>query len=288
MKKTHRIPSGKAVLVTGCSSGIGRATALHLAKNGFTVFATVRKESDAQSLRALGQPDLVPVCPFDLTKREQIPALMEKVGEELEVRGLPGLYAVVNNAGGGMMSPIELMDLDRFHTELQTRILGPVALLQALLPMLRRAGGRILWIATPSLMPIPYVSSIHACDFTVNCIARTLNLELKPWNIPNVLIRCGGIDTPSPGKEDAELEQAMRSWPAGARELYLKPMQKERESLKEFDKNRKPPEMVVEVVFRALCAAKPKPRYQVGYMARTAAFMEALPQTWADKLMGLR
>lgn len=288
LSKIRQKINGKAVLVTGCSSGIGRATALYLAKRGFTVFATVRRESDEQGLLALGEPNLVPVCPLDLAKREHIAALGMRIRQELEARRLNGLYAVINNAGGGTMGPIELMDLDKFHQELQTRLLGPVALLQALLPLIRQARGRILWIATPSLMPIPYVSSIHACDFAANCLARTLNLELRPWAIPNVLIRCGCIDTPSPAKEGRELEEAMSRWPAPARELYLEPMRKERDSLGKLDQKRTPPEKVGETVFRALCAGRPKSRYQVGYLSRVAAIMEALPQTLTDKFLAAR
>lgn len=171
----------KAVLITGCSSGIGRATALQLAIHGFTVFATVRKAADAGSLRALNAPNLVPVCPLDLTNLNDISTAFNTVTDELKRRGMQGLYALINNAGGGSPAPIELMDLDKFQVELQTRVLGSVAMVQAFLPLIRQAHGRIAWIMTPALMPTPYVASIHACDFAVNCIARTLDIELKSW-----------------------------------------------------------------------------------------------------------
>src|SRR5689334_14790012 len=91
----------RAVLVTGCSSGIGRATAEYLAGNGFLVFATVRKAADAESLRGLKQPNLVPVCPVDLSKVEDIAAAVEIITAELQKRGIDGLFAIVNNAGAG-------------------------------------------------------------------------------------------------------------------------------------------------------------------------------------------
>ena len=83
---TGRYPEGEGVLVTGCSSGIGRATALHLARRGLVVFATVRKESDVENLRALNQPNLVPVCPLDLSRPEHIPAVVETIRQELVAR----------------------------------------------------------------------------------------------------------------------------------------------------------------------------------------------------------
>jgi len=131
--------SAKAVLVTGCSSGIGRATAVYLARHGFTVFATVRKESDAQALRDLNEPTLVPICPLDFSKPQDIANAAEAVKNELSVRHINGLYGIVNNAGGGGIAPIELMDIAKFRVELEARILGPIALLQASLPLIREA-----------------------------------------------------------------------------------------------------------------------------------------------------
>jgi NAD(P)-dependent dehydrogenase (short-subunit alcohol dehydrogenase family) len=285
--KSH--PNGEGVLITGCSSGIGRTLAIHLAQRGFTVFATVRKQADAENLRSLNEPNLVPTFPLDLAKPEHIPNIYGFVVRELEKRGQKGLYAVINNAGGGSIAPIELMDLEKFRTELLARILGPVALLQHFLPLVRQAGGRVLWIVTPGLIPIPYVASIHACDFAVNCLVRTLNIELKPWNIPNVMIRCGGIQTDAPAKNAAELQEALQILPLERSELYANALQKNQNELANFDISRTPPEAVAKVVFQALCARKPRRRgYQVGYMSGMASFLEGLPQPVVDSLMAMR
>jgi NAD(P)-dependent dehydrogenase (short-subunit alcohol dehydrogenase family) len=285
---TGFVPHGEGVLVTGCSSGIGQAVAVHLAKRGFTVFATVRKEADAGKLRALNEPNLVPVCPLDLTKLEHIPPIVETVMHELEARGKHGLYAIISNAGAGGIAPIELMDLEKFRIELETRILGPVALLQAFLPMIRDAQGRIVWIVTPALLPIPYVSSIHACDYAVNCLARTLQIELKPWGIPNIMIRCGGIKTDAPGKSTAELEESFQQWSQERFALYKDALVNELEDQAKFDQKRTEPEEVAKVVYRALCAQKPRRRYQIGYMAGIAAGLEAMPQSLVDTVMERR
>ncbi|MEJ2050479.1 MAG: SDR family NAD(P)-dependent oxidoreductase [Calditrichota bacterium] len=276
------------VLITGCSSGIGRETALYLSKRGFTVFATVRKASDAESLRQKDLPNLVPTWPLDLTRLDQVSDIVEFVRLELQRRELPGLYAVVNNAGGGGIAPIELLDPEDFRTELETRLVGPVALVQALLPLIRKVEGRLLWIATPALLPIPFVSSIHACDFAANCLARTLHLELQPWNIANILIRCGGIQTPSPERSDRELQENLRHWPQDRVALYRERLEKEREEFADFDRKRTPPEEVARVIHRALLARKPKRKYLVGHLARAAAILEYLPQAWVDFIMAKR
>ncbi len=293
-------PNREGVLITGCSSGIGRATAIHLARRGFTVFATVRKEADAESLRGLKEalgaertalgtmPTLIPICPLDLTRLEQIPRVMEIVTEELTRRGKEGLYALINNAGGGSVAPIELMDLHGFRTELETRVLGSVAMVQACLPMIRRARGRIVWIVTPAIMPTPYVTGIHACDFAVNCIARTLEIELKPWKIPNIMIRCGGTKTAANPRTDAELAVSLKIWPPERSALYEPALRQWQEDMAEFDAKRTEPERVAKVVFKALCAQEPKRRYSIGHMAGAAAFLESLPQPVVDWILAKR
>lgn len=282
------LPNGEGVLVTGCSSGIGRAVALHLASRGFTVFATVRKEADADHLRQLNSPNLVPVCPLDLTRHDHIPQVLETVTRELQSRGKKRLYGIISNAGAGGVAPIELMNLDKFRIELEARILGPVALLQAFLPLIREAHGRIVWIVTPALLPIPYVGSIHICDFAVNCLARTLQIELKPWGIPNIMIRCGAIQTAAPAKSVQELEDSFKEWSPERFELYAETLKKEQEELGKIDANRSDPEEVGKVVYKALCSPKPRRRYQVGHLSRLAASIEYLPQTWVDRIMERR
>lgn len=282
-------PNGEGVLITGCSSGIGRTTAIHLARRGFAVFATVRKQVDAAELRSLGVPNLIPVCPLDLVEMEHIPAAVDAVSEELGRRGRVGLRALIHNAGGGSIAPIELMSLAEFSAEVEARLVGSVALVQAFLPMLRRVeGGRVVWITTPAIMPTPYVASIHACDFAVNCLARTLDIELKPWHIASVMVRCGGIQTPSVARSMEVLARSLEEWPPERAALYQQALQDWRESMAAFDTRRTPPEKVAEVVYRALAARRPKRRYPVGYMAGAAAFLEALPQPLADAILRMR
>ena len=278
-------PDREGVLVTGCSSGIGRATALYLAQQGFTVFATVRKESDAEELRAIGASNLIPICPLDLTQLDDIPDVVATVTETLAHRGKSGLYALVNNAGGGTVAPIELMDLAHFRTELETRVLGAVALVQAFLPLIRRVQGRIVWIVTPATIPTPYVTSIHACDFAVNCIARTLEIELASWKIRNIMIRCGGIDTRAARQTNARIEAWLETLSPDQVALYSSALHNWKDEMKRFDANRTSPERVAETVFNALIARKPKHRYMVGHMARFANLLELLPQTWVDAVL---
>jgi len=272
----------KSVLITGCSSGIGFATAVQLAGAGFTVFATVRKEPDAERIRCLGISDLIPVCPLDLSRPVDIGPVVRAVQAEIQRRGHPGLFALINNAGGGSVSPIELMDIDVFLAELKTRLVGAVSLVQAVLPLLREGAGRIVWIMTPAAIPTPYVTSIHACDFAVNCISRTLGIELKPWRIPCVQVRCGGIQTDKGLQTTSEVEAILQHPKA---DLYRSRLEKWSKEMAVFDKKRTEPVEVARVVQKALCARRPKQRYSIGYMSGIAGFLESLPQPLTDFLL---
>jgi NAD(P)-dependent dehydrogenase (short-subunit alcohol dehydrogenase family) len=278
----------KAVLITGCSSGIGRAVAVRLAEAGYVVFASVRKEHDAQELRNLGQPSLFSICPLDLTRAEQIASAKAAVLGELRRRGMRGLFALINNAGAGTPAPVEMMNLEELRTELGTRVVGSVAMVQAFLPLIREAEGRLVWIVTPAIIPTPYVASIHSSDFAINCIARTLEIELKPWRVPNVMIRCGGIKTPAGLRTTSDVEANLRKAPPEQSRLYEERFQAWAKDMAEFDKKRTEPEAVAEVVLRALRAEKPKRRYSIGHMAWAAAFLEALPQRVADTVLKAR
>ena len=279
---------GQAVLVTGCSSGIGRATAVRLADAGYTVLATVRKQSDCLELTSLGKPELVPLFPLDLRMLEHIPPLVQRIGEELAPRGLAGLSAIVNIAGGGGFAPLELMDIEELRGELEARLVGPVALAQALLPSLRLGKGRLIWIATPALIPIPFVSSIHACDFAANCITRTFALELQPWGIPSIFVRCGGIRTPSVDRSYRDLGRVVAGWPPEKRELYADALERSKKQLVTFDAKRSEPSVVAEKVLEAVRALKPKRVYRAGYQVGAAAILDLFPQSLVDWIMARR
>jgi NAD(P)-dependent dehydrogenase (short-subunit alcohol dehydrogenase family) len=277
----------KTILITGTSSGIGKATALYLAKKNYTVLATVRKKSDADILNGFGLPELIPVCPLDLTKNNDITAVSKIVAGKITSKEIPPLYSIFFVAGGGEIAPIELMNIEDFRNELEKRITGNIALLQKMLPFLRQTKGRILWISTPAILPSSFIAEIHAADFAVNYVARTLNLELYPDGIKNILIRCGGIDTPSPERTEKNIVGRLQQHgvPEVGINLYRNRLQKFENQLKFFSKKRTNPEVVAKTVEKALSAKNPKTRYQVGYMSKVATILENLPQSWTDSIL---
>ena len=129
----------RSVLITGASTGIGRATALRLDAEGWRVFAGVRQEEDAASLREAGSERLVPLM-LDVTDAAQIAAAAERIGGEVGEAGLDGL---VNNAGIAVPGPLETLPIDDFKRQIEVNLTAHVAVTQALLPLdpSRHAGG---------------------------------------------------------------------------------------------------------------------------------------------------
>jgi NAD(P)-dependent dehydrogenase (short-subunit alcohol dehydrogenase family) len=232
--------------------------------------------------------NLIPLYPLDLTKLDQIHLIATTINEGVRKAEFPSLYAIINVAGGGQIAPIELINIVKFIEELQKRLVGPISLLQELLPLLRSTKGRIFWIATPGLLPVPYVADIHACDFAVNYLARTLNLELRPDGIKNILIRCGGINTSSSQRTVNDFATMLNHWPKDGVNIYKYRLIRLQKYMLSFNAKRTDPEKVAVVISKVLNTKNPKVRYQVGYMSNLGSFLEMLPQSWVDFIMGKR
>jgi len=284
-KKPRISPRGKAVLVTGCSSGIGRSIATHLARKGFVVFATVRRQQDADSLAGEGIDKLVPVCPLDLADHEQVVAAAKYVQAECERRGCNGLWGVVNNAGGGWLCPLEVIDTGRFRREFETRVFGPLDLLSALMPSIRQAHGRVLWTVVAGLMPLPFVGSIHVPEWATQCMAATLDMDLHPWGIPSIRIGCGMIQTAAPDRSYKDLEALIAGWPESPSKLWREKMEHVKDELQTMDDTRTPAIEVAKAAFDALTTPDPRPMYRVGKMATLSHMMEFFPFTVVKKIL---
>src|SRR5215470_2858400 len=136
--------SSRHALVTGTSSGMGRAIALALAGRGFHVFATVRRAVDGAALQRHTPGHLTPLL-MDVTKRDQIVHACEAVSAHVGQRGLD---ALVNNAGVGLAWPLELVPLDALRAQFEINVDGQLAVTQSFLPLIRRATGRVIMIGS--------------------------------------------------------------------------------------------------------------------------------------------
>ena len=270
----------KTFLITGSSTGIGEACALHLDRLGHQVYAGVRRESDGDKLRLQASDRLNPVI-IDVTDQASIDAAAKRV--ESEVGELHGL---VNNAGVGRGGPIEFLSLDEWRDQFEVNVFGQLAVTKTMLPLIRAATGRVVFIgsiggrvANQSLGP--YNASKHA----IEAIGDTLRQELHPWNISVSIVEPGAIKTEIWTKANETVERLETEYPKEARELYAKHIEGAKKGIEFQSKNAVPAQKVADAVEHALLSNRPKTRYLVGRDARAMATMRALlPDRVLDSL----
>jgi NAD(P)-dependent dehydrogenase (short-subunit alcohol dehydrogenase family) len=184
----------RAVLISGASSGIGRATALLLDQAGYRVFAGYRREADADSLRAEASDRLTPVR-LDVTDPGQIAAAVALVSDETD-QGRT-FAAVVGNAGIHSVCPTAYIPIDRFRAVIEVNLIGHLGLIQACMPMLRRGRGRIASITSCNAnLSVPYCAAYSAAKVGANYMLHALRRELRSFGIRVSIIEPGMIETP--------------------------------------------------------------------------------------------
>src|SRR3954471_419193 len=199
----------RTVLVTGASSGIGRATALELARRGATVLAGVRDPADGE---ALG-PSVIPLR-LDVTDAGHVAA----AGEEAARRGLD---ALVNNAGIAVTGPLEYLPLDELRRQLEVNAVAQLAVTQACLPALRASRGRIVNMSSISgRMALPLYGPYAASKYALEALSDSLRLELRGTGVDVVLIEPGAIRTPIWERGIRAADALWDALPPVARERY--------------------------------------------------------------------
>ena len=205
------------IVITGASTGIGRACALDLDRRGYRVFAGVRRQQDGDDLRAEASSRLTPIM-LDVTDRAQIAQAADQVREQAAGRGIHGL---INNAGIVVPGPLEIMPLDLFEQQLQVNVVGLVAVSQAFLPALRTARGRIVNISSDNGRTTwPYLGAYCASKHAIEALSDSLRMELLPWRIPVIVVEPGSIVTPIWEKSTALGQKLRENLTARGQELY--------------------------------------------------------------------
>jgi NAD(P)-dependent dehydrogenase (short-subunit alcohol dehydrogenase family) len=257
-----------AVVVTGASTGIGRATALLLDQKGYRVFAGVRKQADAKSLAEEGSDRLTPIT-IDVTKERSIKSAKDKVQRAV---GKDGLVGLVNNAGVGDGGPVETMDLDVLRNVLEVNLVGQVAVTQAFLPQIRKVPGTVVFIASiGGRIASPFMSPYNTSKFAIEALGESLRQEVAPWGIDVVVVEPGSIDTPIWEKGAQTIDEQMAKLSSAAKRLYSKQLRRMDEVLTETASRGISPDKVAKVIHTAISSDKPKHRYLVGRDAKIAA-----------------
>ena len=233
----------------------------------------MRTTADADALREQG---IEPV-ELDVTDAAQVAAVAEAVG--------PELYGLVDNAGIAVAAPLELVPLDELRRQLEVNVIGQVAVLQAVLPALRQARGRVVLMGSiggRSALPFlgPYAASKHALE----ALADSLRVELRPFGILVSIVEPGSIATPIWRKGAERAQELSADFEPERAALYAPAVARFREVALSRGLG-VDPDMVAKAVEHALSASRPKARYLVGRDAHLRAWIERLPTRLRDRVL---
>lgn len=279
----------RSVLITGASTGIGEACALHLAARGWRVFAGVRRDEDGKALVSKTEHVIIPLI-LDVTKQEQIDGAVKTIEDTI---GDVGLDGVLNNAGIAVGGPLEYLPVDQIEYQFRVNVFGAIAVTQACMPLIRRARGRILFTSSNSgFWCEPFLSVYGGSKHALEAIGDSLRFELLPWGIHVALIEPGMVSTPIWDKAKADSDKADTTYPPEALERYAAPIAAMRKIVNEKPSIVASPHRVALAVQHALEARRPKTRYQVGIDCRVQYYLRRIMpdrmRDWlAKKVMGL-
>ena len=266
-------------LVTGSSSGIGRATALRLAAAGQHVYAGVRHLAYGDQLaRSAAGGEVTPLI-LDVTEVGHIDAAAAAITGHTGPAGLDGL---VNNAGFGLACPTELVPLKAFRRQLEVNVTGQLAVTQAMLPLLRRARGRIVMVSTIGIrFSPPFAGPLDASKAALTALGDALRQELAPWGIRVVLVEPATINSGAADKVSRDAAAALAAAGPG-RTLYAETFTKMLDVMQRREANGSPPEVAAATITRALSTPRPRAVYLTGRDSRRLAILSGLPAPVLD------
>lgn len=270
------------VVITGASSGVGRASVGLLSEKGFKVIACVRKEKDAEDLkREFGNIDSVLL---ELQDQSSIEKAAKTLGKITDKEGLKG---IVNCAGTIFSGPLESIPRRQWFEQYDVNLFGTMAVTQAMLPMIRKGQGRIINIgAVGGGLSLPFFGAIASSKIAFQAVNDCLRRELHPWGIRVIIIEPGGIDTPANDKMLESVKAHLNEVNEISKKRYGKSMESfTKWAYKKHQTNLKP-NQVAKVVFKAFKSKYPKTRYRLGWDSRSAALAKwILPDKIFDRII---
>lgn len=260
--------------MTGASTGIGAATAHELAGRGFHVLAGVRRDEDADALRA---PRIEPVI-LDITRPGHIAALADRVGAQAGP-----LRALVNNAGISVNAPIEALPLDEWRRLFEVNLFGHVAVTQALLPALLRDSGRVVNISSVGgKVAMATFGPYAGTKFALEAVSDALRRELAPQGVQVVVVEPGGVRTEMGDRGIATTSRLAAAMSPDHQDRYGPLVQAVIALTAAGTGSGKSADGVARVIAKAVTTRKPRTRYAVG---RDAAVLTRLARVLPDRML---
>jgi NAD(P)-dependent dehydrogenase (short-subunit alcohol dehydrogenase family) len=275
--------ASRAVVVTGASTGIGRACALALDAAGFRVFAGVRRAADARALARVASERLE-TLPIEVTDPDCVAAATEHVAKQVDGGGLAGL---VNNAGIAVAGPLELLPVEELRRQLEVSVIGVLSVTQAFLPLVRARAGRIVNMGSVTgSLGLPFLGPYSSAKSALASLTDALRMELLPWGIRVVLVEPGSVDTPIWSRSRREGDALVERAAPERRALYREAVAAMRDFAERRAHSGVAPEVVARAVHHALSARRPRTRYAIGRDARLEArLLRPLPDRLRDRLI---
>ncbi len=275
--------TGGGVVITGASSGIGRGCALYLDRQGFRVFAGVRKASDGEALAQAASPRLTAVI-LEVTDARTITEAAESV--KLALGDTP-LVGIVNNAGIGIGGAIEFLAPSELRRQMEVNLVGPLAVIQAFMPMLRRSRGRIVNITSiGGRVSTPFLGPYCASKFALEALSDSLRAELKPFGIHVSIVEPGAVKSAIWEKNRSAVDEALAGLPPEGIRHYGNQIEAMHGMIAFQEQAAVPAEDVAKAVEHALIAKRPRTRYLIGRDAKMMALLHwLLPDRAFDGLL---
>ncbi|HEV7636576.1 MAG TPA: SDR family oxidoreductase [Bradyrhizobium sp.] len=275
----------RSVVITGASTGIGWATAKLLLDRGFRVFGSVRKQSDADRLKAEFGANFIPLV-FDVTDEA---AVLAAAGEVRAALGGETLAGLVNNAGIAVGGPVLELAAGEFRRQMDVNVIGPIISTQAFGPLLgsdpslKGPKGRIVMISSlAGKNGNPLMSAYSASKHAIEGLSESLRREMMLFGIDVVIVAPGAVKTPIWSKADDVDYSAYDNSP------FFPALQRIRKFMVQLGENGLPAEKIAEVIAEALTSASPKVRYQIAPDPVRQLVTAILPKRMVDRIIAKR
>jgi NAD(P)-dependent dehydrogenase (short-subunit alcohol dehydrogenase family) len=275
MKSSSRAAE-ELIVVTGASTGIGAATARELARNGFHVLAGVRREADADALRAEG----IEPCILDITVESDIASIADRVARDPRHRPL---RALVNNAGIAINAPIETLPMAQWRQQFEVNLFGQIAITQALFPALLNSAGTVVNISSVGgKVVLPTYGAYAGSKFALEAVSDALRREVTGTGIKVVVVEPGAVKTEMAERGVATAEGLKANMTAAQLARYGKITDAIAAQALSFNETGVSAEHAATVIAKAATAAHPRTRYTIG---RDAAVLVRISRVVSDRAL---
>jgi len=263
----------RTVLVTGASTGIGRAVCVDLATQGWRVFGSVRREQDAEAFAAATPANAIAMTPlrFDVTDREAIDRAQKELAELLHGERL---HALVNNAGVAIGGPLAYIPMEDFERQIAINLTGVLHCTQAFLPLMRGGPSRLIQVSSVAgRIGFPLLGPYHASKHGLEGLSDCLRMELRPLGVDVVLIEPGPVQSQVWQTARSHAVETEKRLPAQAKLDYERMMTQVAKAAAKSEQRGVPAEDCAKVIRRALESARPRTRYVVGRPGKLLLFL---------------